>query len=241
MKIVIPMAGLGSRFLSEGYQIPKPFIDISGKMMIEHVLEGLHIPHTTYILIIRQSFYKDYAPFLQHLQSAFPVTFVSVENVTQGAACTALAAHEYINNDEPVLFADSDNLFTPTCIESFITDAALRKLDGSLLTFKTTRPCYSYAAVNTQGYVTATKEKSPISTHAICGAYYFKHGADFVKYAIEMLIYGDKIKNEYYMSNVYNYAIKHQQKIGIYEISATDWNCVGTPEQLTAYLRRTPC
>ena len=66
----------------------------------------------------------------------------------------------------------------------------------------------------------------------------FARGKDFVKFAIDMIIYGDKTKNEYYMSNVYNWAIKGGLKIGCFDIGETDWNCVGTPEQLREYLEK---
>lgn len=54
INIVIPMAGLGSRFANEGYEKPKPFIDVNGKPMIVRVLENLTYPNANYILIGRQ-------------------------------------------------------------------------------------------------------------------------------------------------------------------------------------------
>lgn len=48
INIVIPMAGLGSRFAKEGYEKPKPFIDVNGKPMIVRVLENLYYPNARY-------------------------------------------------------------------------------------------------------------------------------------------------------------------------------------------------
>ena len=236
INIVIPMAGAGSRFQVAGYDLPKPFIDIKGKMMIEHVLDGIQIPDAKYTLIIQQAFQNEHREKLDLLAQKYGVQFVAVEKLTQGASCTALAAHEIINNEDMVVFADSDNFFDNRVFKAFIQDAKDRNLDGSLLTFNTSEPCFSFVQTDEKGYAVRTKEKEPISNHAITGVYLFARGKDFVKCAINMMIYGDRSKNEYYMSNVYNWAIKAGLKIGCFDIGDNDWACVGTPEQLKEYL-----
>lgn len=239
INIVIPMAGAGSRFQIAGYDLPKPFIDINGKMMIENVLEGLKYPDASYTLIIQEEFNEKNKTELKNLKQNFPaISFITVEKLTQGASCTALAAHSVINNDTPVLFADSDNIFKPEILKSFIDDAIKRDLDGSLLSFETKEACFSFIEINKEGFGIKTREKEAISSHAIAGVYYFKKGSDFVKNAIDMMIYNDRSKGEFYMSNVYNYLIKNGGKIGIYTIQDSDWDCVGTPEQLNKYLGR---
>ena len=236
INIVIPMAGAGSRFQVAGYDLPKPFIDIKGKMMIEHVLDGIQIPDAKYTLIIQQAFQNEHREKLDLLAQKYGVQFVAVEKLTQGASCTALAAHEIINNEDMVVFADSDNFFDNRVFKAFIQDAKDRNLDGSLLTFNTSEPCFSFVQTDEKGYAVRTKEKEPISNHAITGVYLFARGKDFVKCAINMMIYGDRSKNEYYMSNVYNWAIKAGLKIGCFDIGPNDWACVGTPAQLQEYL-----
>ena len=238
INIVIPMAGAGSRFKISGYDVPKPFIKVNEKMMIEHVLDGLQIDNASYTLIIQKSFCNQYEDKLNTLKSKYNVNFLTVEKLTQGASCTALAAHQIINNNDIVIFADSDNFFNNNILKKFILDAKERNLDGSLLTFKTKEPCFSYVELDKQGFAIRTKEKEPISNHAITGVYLFTKGKNFVKYAIDMMIYGDRTKNEYYMSNVYNWAIKGGLKIGCFDIEENEWACVGTPEQLNKYLNK---
>ena len=237
LNIVIPMAGAGSRFKTKGYNIPKPFIDIKGKMMIERVLDGVNYPNAHYTLIIQKQFEENNKEQLEKLARNYHVAFISVERLTQGACCTALKAHEFINNKLPVIFVDSDNIFNNRAFRCFINDCLFRKLDGSLLTFNTNNNCFSFARTDADGLVVETKEKEVISAHAIAGIYMFARGADFVDCAIDMLIYGDKTKNEFYMSNVYNWAVKKSLKVGVYDIASTDWNCVGTPEQLEEYMK----
>lgn len=236
LTIVIPMAGAGSRFSKEGYTLPKPFIDVNGRMMIERVLDGLSIVNARYILVIQQKFLDQNAEYLSIISSKYPVTYVTVNQLTQGACCSALAAYKQISLDHPVLFADSDNIFNNQVVKKFIEYIKVHKFDGALLTFKSSEPCFSYAEINKNGLVIRTKEKDVISAHAIAGVYFFSKGEYFIDNAIEMIIYGDKEKNEFYMSNVYNYAIRKGLKIGIFDINQDDWHCVGTPIKLKEYL-----
>ncbi len=234
--VIIPMAGAGSRFQAEGYALPKPFIDVGGKMMVERVLDGLACPNAHYTLIIQQSFREQHADLLRRLEEHYHVAFVAVDRLTQGACCTALAAHRLINNDLPVVFADSDNIFAPGVFAAFVADCLARHLDGSLLTFPSAEPCYSYASVDDQGLVTATREKDAISAHAIAGAYMFARGCDFIHCALQPLIYGEREKKEYYMSSVYNYAVHLGLRIGIFDIPHESFHDLGTPRKLGNYM-----
>lgn len=120
INIVIPMAGAGSRFKTAGYQIPKPFIDINGKMMIEHVLDCVQISDATYTLIIQEQFKKKYQEKLERISKNYRIKFITVERLTQGACCTALASHTIINNENTVIFVDSDNFFSNKAFKNFI-------------------------------------------------------------------------------------------------------------------------
>lgn len=236
LTIVIPMAGRGARFAEKGYPLPKPFIDVDGQMMIERVLNGVKIPGARLILIIQQLFQTENAVQLERLSQAYDVEIVSVSKVTMGACCTGMAAHRLIDGDKPVLFVDSDNLFFADVIDELVADAHARELDGSLLTVSSQNPAFSYVRIDEAGCAQETREKTVISDHAICGAYYFSRGSDFVDSAIQMMMYGDTQKNEYYMSNVFNYLIQAGKKVGIYEISPNRFACLGTPDQLEQYL-----
>ena len=140
-------------------------------------------------------------------------------------------------NAERFLKDSIDSILNQT-FKDFVNDCLNRRLDGSLLTFNTDKDCFSFAEVDANGIVTRTREKEVISNHAICGVYMFTRGADFVKCAIDMMIYGDKAKNEFYMSNVYNWAAKKGLKVSVYDIKPEDCNCVGTPAQLRDYLEK---
>ncbi|MFQ3668848.1 MAG: NTP transferase domain-containing protein, partial [Fimbriimonadaceae bacterium] len=106
MNIVIPMAGAGSRFVTAGYHIPKPFIPIKGRAMIEHVLENVGVPGAKFYLLSR----IEHLTYVANttIPSRQDVSFVLVNQPTEGAACTVLRAERFIDNDEPLLIANSD-------------------------------------------------------------------------------------------------------------------------------------
>ena len=107
MNVVIPMAGAGSRFAQVGYTFPKPLIEINGKPMIQVVLENLNI-EANYTFIVQKEHYEKYS--LQYLLNliAPKCNIVQVDGITEGAACTTLLAKEFINNDAPLVMANSD-------------------------------------------------------------------------------------------------------------------------------------
>ena len=101
------MAGQGSRFAKAGYEKPKPFIDVDGKPMIVRVLENLAYPDARYILIARREHMEKEAELVKQIEKEFNAIFIPIDKLTEGTACTVLYARKYINNDEPLLIANS--------------------------------------------------------------------------------------------------------------------------------------
>lgn len=239
INIVIPMAGLGSRFAKEGYDKPKPFIDVNGKPMIVRVMENLYYPSAKYFLIARKEHLEIEKDLVKKIEQEYNVTFIWIDKLTEGTACTVLYAREYINNREPLMIANSDQI-VDISIMDFINDCLDRKLDGSILTFldKELNPKWSFAKVNFEGLVTEVKEKEAISEHATVGIYMFSKGENFVNGAIDMIIENDRVNNEFYTCPVYNYMIRDNKRIGIYDIDAEAMHGIGTPEDLNNYLKK---
>ena len=237
LNIVIPMAGRGSRFAEAGYAFPKPLIDVKGKTMIEVVVQNLRptIPHQ-FIFICQREHYEKYDLYnvlKRATQGNFEV--VQIDGVTQGAACTVLCATQYINSDEPMLIANSDQ-YIDTSIEDFIA-AGAAKGDGLIMTFEASHPKWSYARVNDEGRVIEVAEKKVISNHATVGIYYYAHGKDFVAGAQEMIHKDIRHNNEFYVAPVYNELILAGKQIYIYPIDAATMHGLGTPEDLNTFLR----
>lgn len=237
INIVIPMAGLGSRFAKDGYEKPKPFIDVAGKSMIARVIENLYIPKANYILIARKEHLEREKALVQQLSTSYNATFIGIDKVTEGTACTVLFARQYINNNTPLLIANSDQL-VDSSNEDFVNDCLNRKLDGSILTFTDheKNPKWSFARLNDQGLVVEVQEKKAISEFATVGIYLFTKGSDFVNGAIDMIINNDRVNNEFYTCPVYNYLVNDGKKIGTYNITFEQMHGLGTPEDLNKYL-----
>ena len=239
INIVIPMAGMGSRFAKDGYLKPKPFIDVAGLPMIERVIKNLSMPNANYILIARKEHLEQEKETVEYLKEKYDAIFIAIDKLTEGTACTVLFARALINNDFPLLIANSDQIVDMQ-IADFIFDCENRKLDGSILCFldKELNPKWSFAKTNANGMVTEVKEKEVISNNATVGIYLFNKGKDFVNGTLDMIINNDRVNNEFYTCPVYNYCIKENKKIGIFNIDFAAMHGIGTPEDLTKYLAK---
>jgi len=232
LNVLIPMAGAGSRFTQAGYTFPKPLIDVQGKPMIQVVAENLNIK-ANFIYIVQKEHREKYnLDTLLNLVTP-KCKIVEVDELTEGAACTALLAKKYIDNDSPLFFANSDQ-FVEWDSNEFFYKMNETEADGGIVTFKATHPKWSFAKTNEEGLVTEVAEKNPISDLATVGFYYWKHGSDFVKYAEEMIEQDIRVNGEFYVCPVYNQAVKDNKEIRTFNISKM-WG-LGTPEDLKYYL-----
>lgn len=241
LNIVIPMAGLGSRFSSAGYLKPKPFIDVAGKPMILRVLDNLAFDKAKYILISRKEHFFQEAELVKEIENNYNAVFIGIDNLTEGAACSVLYARKYINNDQPLLIANSDQIIDLN-ISSFVNDCLNKHLDGSIMTFidQYKNPKWSFVKINNDNLVVEVKEKVVISEYATVGIYFYSKGREYVDATIDMLIENDRVNNEFYVCPTYNYAIKNGCKIGIFNIDFNQMHGIGTPEDLNIYLNKKP-
>jgi len=234
MNVLIPMAGAGSRFQTAGYTFPKPLIEVNGKPMIQVVTDNLNID-ARHIYIVQKSHYEKYS--LKHLLNLVSpgCEIVQVDGVTEGAACTTLLAKEFIDNDEPLLIANSDQ-FVEWDSNEFMYSMMADEIDGGILTFKATHPKWSFAKLDEKGYVTEVAEKKPISNIATVGIYYWSKGSDYVKYGEQMIEKNLRVNNEFYVCPIYNEAIEDNKKIKTFNIQKM-WG-LGTPEDLNRFLEK---
>ena len=164
MKVLIPMAGAGSRFSKVGYTFPKPLIEVKGKPMIQVVVECLNI-EAKHIFIVQKEHYQKYS-LRDTLNLISPnCDIVITEGLTEGAACTTLLAKNFINNDEPLLIANSDQYLYWDSTE-FMYSMLADNIDAGILVFESTHPKWSYAKLDKNGFVSEVAEKRPISNLA---------------------------------------------------------------------------
>ncbi len=232
LNVLIPMAGAGSRFQQAGYTFPKPLIDVRGKPMIQVVVDNLNID-AKFIYVVQKEHREKYN--LDTLLNLITpnCTIVEVEGITEGAACTTLLAKEYIDNDAPLVMANSDQ-FLEWDSNEFMYKMIEHKVDAGMVTFRSTHPKWSFAKVDQYGEVTEVAEKNPISDIATVGVYYWDKGSDYVKYTEQMIEKGIRVNGEFYVCPVFNEAILEGKKIKIFNIEKM-WG-LGTPEDLSYYL-----
>jgi NDP-sugar pyrophosphorylase family protein len=236
MKILIPMAGEGSRFAKEGYQFPKPLIDVNGKPMIQRVVENLDFD-AEYIFLVRKSHLEKYEGLKNSL---FQITnlktkIIEVDALTEGAACTALLAKEHIDSDEDLLIANSDQIIEYEQ-NNFNMLKNLTNVDSMVFCFNAVHPKWSFVKINSRGFATEVAEKNPISNIATCGIYWYRRGSDYVKFAEQMISKNIRVNNEFYIAPVYNELIQSNKTLIPFYVHKM-WG-IGTPEDLNIYLQK---
>ena len=236
LNVLIPMAGAGSRFEKAGYSFPKPLIEVHGKPMIQVVVESLNI-EANYIFLVQKGHYDRYS--LNYILNGIApgCTIIQVDELTEGAACTTLLAKEHINNDSPLLIANSDQ-WLDWDSNGFMYRSSADEIDGSLLCFRASHPKWSFVRLGEDGLVAEVAEKRPISDLASTGIYYFKHGKDYVNAAESMIRKDIRTNGEFYVCPVFNEMIEDGKKIKVVEIASDQMWGLGTPEDLQRFLQR---
>ncbi len=236
LNIVIPMAGRGSRFAKEGYVMPKPLIDVHGKPMIEVVTNNIRpkCEHKFIYLCLQEHLEKyDLENRLKEMSPNCIV--VPVNQVTEGAACTVLLSERYIDNDDMLMIANSDQ-YVDIDINEYIR--AIEGSDGLIMTMYADDPKWSFIQYDKKKYVTMVREKEVISNEATVGIYNFKRGSDFVRYAHQMIDKNIRVNNEFYVAPVYNEMIEDGKKVKFYNIGREDNGMygLGIPGDLEKFL-----
>lgn len=241
MNIVIPMAGRGSRFSVAGYQEPKPLIRLGDKRMIEVVVNNLR-PHRAhrFIFVCQEEHISEYKliPLLENIAPGSVI--VPIKGISGGAACTVLAADAYIDNDQPLMIANSDQ-WVDICIDDYLKQMDERHLDGLIMTMTASDSKWSYVQCNEQGWVQRVVEKQVVSDEATVGIYNYRRGRDFCHFARQMVGNNDLSHGEFYVAPVYNYLLQHNSdcRIGIMNIGTEmdGMYGLGTPEDLQNFAR----
>ena len=229
--ILVPMAGLGSRFIKEGFKVPKQIINIKDKHLIDISLDCLNYKDCNLIFVLRdEHVYNHHMDELLMKKFGDDISIVVLDQLTDGSVCSCLFAESLIDNDSPLVIHTLDIEFRPVFDPHVMhtLDA-----DGLILTFKSNSTNYSYAQLDKDGNVIKTAEKKAISPNACVGIYGFKKGSDFCKYAREMIERDLRTKNEFYISPLYNVLIEDGKKIVTEDVDKM--HIFGTPDEYHFY------
>ena len=215
--LVMPMAGAGSRFFKNGFIMPKPLIEISGKPFLywatKSISNFINVKDITFVIL--EQHIKEFK-IDKKIKEYFPESkIVIIPQILNGAVLTCMNGIKEINDDLPIIFNDCDHAFISSEFNSYCKKGEFNELDGALLTFESNEPKYSFLQMDEEGNVIHTVEKKVVSNHAICGAYYFKNKELFLNCADEYL---EKCNySEYFISGVYNIMAEKKMKIANFQ------------------------
>lgn len=232
MKILVLMAGNSEEFYKDGAKYPKYLHEISGKPLVEHVINNLSQVETSFIFLINKQDAEKW-----HLESVTKLLVPNaevlvVEGDTRGAACSALYAIDSINNDEELLIANGDQILNT----DFKKDISiLQQYDGGTIVFESVHPRWSYVNLDNNNNIVEASEKRPISKNATAGIYYFKKGKDFVKGASEMIKKDASVNGNFFICPVFNEMILNHKKLGVTSIDRKDYHSLTSVQAMESF------
>lgn len=239
--VIIPMSGIGSRFLDAGYTVPKPLILVEGKPMIAHVV-GLFTGPIRLTFVCNQT-HLDTTPMRAILEGIAPAaTIVGIPPHKKGPVHAVMQVADLIHDDEEVIVNYCD-FSKGWSYPDFLSDTRTRGAAGALSVYRGFHPHmlgktqYAFCKQHDQ-WLVEIREKQPFTDnrwaeYASDGTYYFRKGKDLKHYAQHLIDRDIQVKGEYYMSMVYNLLLEAGLSVSLYEIShMLQW---GTPEDLKNY------
>lgn len=243
--LIIPMAGMGQRFAKEGYTLTKPLIHVSGRPMVTQATEDL--PNAQYhAFVIRQDM-PGYADIANELKLHFPHTVIeTVEEVTEGQACTALIGLEALqravrNVQGPITFGACDNgsIYNEQAFQALVENPEIDVIVWGV-------KGHSNAIRHPQmfGWIDAEKGRirqisvkipleSPATDPIVVGTFTFRRAEDFHRVVSQLIQRDGRINGEFYIDSTINDAIALGLRCELFEIDAfLSW---GTPNELRTF------
>ncbi len=238
--IIIPMAGEGKRFKDEGIKKPKFMIEVKGKTLFQWSIHSLPIDIAKKIIFIcleeHEKKFKVNEFIKKTMNLEYPNTqyeIVYIRNITGGQVETVLHAKHLVRPENSIIIYNIDTYFNSSRLKSKILTMKNRNVDGLLGFHQSNDENLSFIKLNAKGFVEQVKEKERISNNASTGLYIFAKAEEFFKAGKEMIENGNKIKNEYYVSEIYNMLIKLNAKFEVDE--AEEFIPLGTPNDLKKF------
>ena len=229
LKIVVPMAGFGTRLRPQTWSKPKPLVSLAGKTILDHVLGMFHtVPNldsAEFVFILGPMMGDQ---IKEHVAKHYPDWHVeyAVQPEMKGQSDAFWQARELLHG--PMLMAFSDTLIETDF--SFLDD---EEKDGVAWVKPVPDPRrFGVADVDDSGEVISLVEKpeSMDNNLAVVGCYYFKEAEDLIS-AIEKQIEEDMmLKSEFYLADAINIMLDRGMKMRTEKVET--WLDAGTPEAL---------
>lgn len=241
MTIIIPMAGLSSRFTKAGYVLPKYMLYVKNRSLFNLAVTSFEKYFDTcrFVFVARNVF--DTKTFIEkecELMGIKDFTVVILPQPTKGQAETVLEGivRADVPDEEPILIFNIDT-FRP----GFAFPADMSGWDGYLEVFVGSGKNWSYAKTESDDstLVVETAEKVEISRYCSTGLYYFSTASSFKTAYAQNLEHPCDGKAELYVAPLYNHLIREGKKIHIHVIDRSDVIFSGVPDEYEQILQET--
>lgn len=236
--VSIPLGGLGSRFKTMGYQMPKPLVNVMGKPIICWLIDSLNLKNTDLVYIPYNKELSKYRfeDFLTNHYNKLNFKFYQLDQDTRGCAETIQISLNNLNLDYdlPIISIDGDNF----CTVDFLS---LWKGENKVFYFEddSETPVFSY--VQTEGdIITDIKEKDKISNKACCGIYAFDSYQKLLQACNYIISNNIRDKEEFYMSTVIGKMIQNKDIFISGKIPRNSHHCLGTPFHVRIFCNSYP-
>ncbi|MBI5965553.1 MAG: nucleotidyltransferase [Chloroflexi bacterium] len=228
LKIVIPMAGWGTRMRPHTWSKPKPLVSVAGKTSLEHLLDmfkTLPDPENTEYVFILGPYLGEMQipPFIKEHYPNLKAHFV-VQHEMKGQSHALGLAREYLSGPMIVCFSD-------TLMETDFFFLGKESADGVAWVMPVPDPRrFGVAELNSEGWVTRFIEKPQNLDNnlVVVGCYYFKSSEKLLAAIDEQMERGIMLKGEYFLTDTITVMIEHGAKVRTNEIST--WLDTGTIE-----------
>ncbi len=228
MKVILPVAGKGTRLRPHTFTKPKSLVRVAGKTVLQHVIDGLAKVDVEEYIIITDKNGHIIKQFVDEHYPNIKVTYVTQTELLGPAHAVSLASPRILEGDD-VLVVFNDTLFVTDLTRIHIL---CRDLDG--LIYSKEVEDYKRFGVNVMkdGVIVDMVEKpdQPVSKLAQVGLYYMKNGRQFMDYINKAIKKDLRTKGEFYLPEVFKLMIKDGLKLGAPEIE--EWLDCGKPETL---------
>ena len=204
--LIVPMAGLGSRFSKAGYKVPKPLLDVHDSHMYQVVLGNLFDANLGSIRIVSPKEFglPNHFDALGGSLDGVPVVITELNHVTDGPATTVELALAGIPDQDAVVVANSDQYLDFNCAK-FYQRLLETPTGGVIVTMEDTDPKWSFVLTNKNDLVVGVKEKHPVSHIATAGVYGFRSASELKTAIRHMRAADDRTNGELYVGPAYNH------------------------------------
>lgn len=235
INVVIPMAGLGSRFSNNGYSLPKPFLPLGGRTMLGAVVDNLYDPRFFFTFIIN----KNQLSPEQVSENIAAITgnfsLVEIDYLPAGPAASSALALPHIDPQLPLIITNCDQIIDDFSADTFLRFCNINEVDGVLGVFHSRSPKNSYVKLSDDNKVIDVKEKKVISNVATNGFHWWKKALYFDESYSQMKANKDTVNDEYYVAPSYNYLVQRGMNVMPYWFNLH--YPIGTPNDYEAYRR----